>query len=168
MRQSEINWIQSCPGGADCTAGCQTSKPSGLYTRSNKRLQSRMSCQKMLPRKDCLSCVTATLNEFPLHSGPRGHFFFLWYLCAVCSVVSDSLRPHGLQPTSFLCPWDSPGKNTGVRCHFLLQSIFATQGWDPSLLCHVHWQVDSLPLVLHRHLQSSLIYYSYYGHFYIL
>ena len=38
-----------------------------------------------------------------------------------CSVVPDSLRPHGLQPTSFLCPWDFPGKDTGVGCHFLLQ-----------------------------------------------
>ena len=33
------------------------------------------------------------------------------------SVVSDSLRPHRLQPTRLLCPWDSPGKNTGVGCH---------------------------------------------------
>ena len=40
----------------------------------------------------------------------------------------NSLQPHGLQPTRFLCPWDSPGKNTGVGCHFLLQGIFPTQG----------------------------------------
>ena len=39
------------------------------------------------------------------------------------SVVSDSSRPHGLQPTWFLCPRDLPGKNTGVGCHFLLQCI---------------------------------------------
>ena len=37
------------------------------------------------------------------------------------SVMSDSLRPHGLQPTRLLCPWDFPGKNTGVGCNFLLQ-----------------------------------------------
>ena len=37
------------------------------------------------------------------------------------SVVSDSVRPEGLQPTRLLRPWDSPGKNTGVGCHFLLQ-----------------------------------------------
>ena len=43
--------------------------------------------------------------------------------CQVASVVSDSLRPHGLQPTRLLCPWDSPGKNTGVGCHFLLQCM---------------------------------------------
>ena len=47
----------------------------------------------------------------------------------VCrSVVSDSLQPHELQPTRLLCPWDFPGKNTGVGCHFLLQGIFPTQG----------------------------------------
>ena len=33
------------------------------------------------------------------------------------------LRPHGLQPTRFLCPWNFPGKNTGVGCHFLLQCM---------------------------------------------
>ena len=36
-------------------------------------------------------------------------------------VVSDSVRPHRPQPTRPLHPWDSPGKNTGVGCHFLLQ-----------------------------------------------
>ena len=41
--------------------------------------------------------------------------------CYVTSVVSDSLRPHRRQPTRLLHPWDSPGKNTGVGCHFLLQ-----------------------------------------------
>ena len=39
------------------------------------------------------------------------------------SVVSDSVRPHRRQPTRLLCPWDSPGKNTGVGCHFLLQCM---------------------------------------------
>ena len=33
-----------------------------------------------------------------------------------------------------LHPWDSPSKNTGVGCHFLLQGIFLTQGWNPGLL----------------------------------
>src|SRR5574337_991167 len=37
------------------------------------------------------------------------------------SVVSDSPRPHGLQPTRLLCPWDFPGKSTGVGCHYLLR-----------------------------------------------
>ena len=50
-----------------------------------------------------------------------------------CSVMSDSLQPHRLQPTRFLHPWDFPGKNTGVGCHFLLQEIFLTQGLNPGL-----------------------------------
>ena len=40
---------------------------------------------------------------------------------AVASVVSDSVWPHRWQPTRLPRPWDSPGKNTGVGCHFLLQ-----------------------------------------------
>ena len=41
--------------------------------------------------------------------------------CCVASVVSDSVRPHRRQPTRLPRPWDSPGKNAGVGCHFLLQ-----------------------------------------------
>src|SRR5574340_1477486 len=37
--------------------------------------------------------------------------------------MSNSVRPHGLQPTRLLCPWNSPGKNTGLGCHFLLQCM---------------------------------------------
>ena len=40
--------------------------------------------------------------------------------CQVTSIVSDSLQPHGLQPTRLLHPWDFPGNNTGVGCHCLL------------------------------------------------
>ena len=46
----------------------------------------------------------------------------------VSSVVSDSVPPHGPYPAGLLCPWDFPGKSTGVGCHFLLQGIFPTQG----------------------------------------
>ena len=49
------------------------------------------------------------------------------YLCCCCCdvalVVSDSVRPHRRQPTRLPDPWDSPGKNTGVGCHFLLQCM---------------------------------------------
>ena len=51
-------------------------------------------------------------------------------------------------------PWDFPGKNTGVGCHFLLEGIFPTLGLNPRLLCLLHWQVDSLPL---HHLVSPLM-----------
>ena len=49
--------------------------------------------------------------------------------------MSDSLGPHGLQPTRLSCPWDFPGKNTRVDCHFLLQEIFPNQGSNMGLLC---------------------------------
>ena len=45
------------------------------------------------------------------------------------SVMSDSLRPHGLYS-----PWNSPGQNAGVGNHSLLQEIFSTQGLNPDLL----------------------------------
>ena len=61
------------------------------------------------------------------------------------SVVSYSLWPHGLQAARLLCPWNSPGKNTGVGCHALLQDIFPTQGLNPDFLhcrqtlyCQIH------------------------------
>ena len=47
-----------------------------------------------------------------------------------CSVMSNCLWLYGLQPTRFPCPWNSPGKNTGVGCHFLLQVIFLTQRYN--------------------------------------
>ena len=58
---------------------------------------------------------------------------FKMAVCSVALVVSDSLRLYGLQPTSFLCPWYSSCKNTGVGCHFLLQRILSTQGSEPAL-----------------------------------
>ena len=65
----------------------------------------------------------------------------VWFFC----------DPHGLKPTRFFCPWDCPGKNTGVGCRFLLQGTFLTQEWNPCLLHLLHWQTDSLPL---RHLET--------------
>ena len=57
----------------------------------------------------------------------------------------DSLWPCGLQPARLLCPWGSPGKNTGLGFHALLQGIFLTQKSNPCLLHLLHWQADSLP-----------------------
>jgi len=48
-----------------------------------------------------------------------------------------------VQSARLLCPWDFPGKNTGVSCHFLPQGNFPTQESNPPLL---HWQEDFLPL----------------------
>ena len=70
--------------------------------------------------------------------------------CAVLShehsVMCSALRPHRLQPSSLLCPWNFPGKNTGQGCHFLLQKIFPAQGSNLCLLYLLNWQAGSLPL----------------------
>ena len=67
-----------------------------------------------------------------------------------------------MTPARLLCPWNFAGKNTGMRCHFLLQRIFLgslflglARGSNLCLLCLLHWQVDSLPL---HHLGSPIIY----------
>ena len=62
---------------------------------------------------------------------------------SVCAQSCLTLQIHRLQLTRLLCPWDFPGKNTGVGCHSLFQGIFPTQGL---ILLLLHWQVDSLPL----------------------
>ena len=69
---------------------------------------------------------------------------------AGCSVVSDSLRPHGLQPARLLGPWDFPGSTTGVGSHLFLQGIFPTQGLNLGLL-HCTW------ILCHLSYQGSLI-----------
>ena len=58
----------------------------------------------------------------------------MWKKGKSCSVVSDSMRPCGMQPTRLLCSWNSPGKNTGVGSHSLHQGTFLTQGANLSLL----------------------------------
>ena len=64
------------------------------------------------------------------------------------SVKSDFfVTPWTVTCQAHLSPWDSPSKNTGVGCHFLLQGIFLTQGSNLHLLCLLHLQAASLPLV---------------------
>ena len=49
--------------------------------------------------------------------------------------MSDSVQPHRWQPTRLPCPWDSPGKNTGVGCHFLLQCMKVKSENEVTQLC---------------------------------
>ena len=60
----------------------------------------------------------------------------------LCPTLCDSMS---CSPPGYPVHGDSPGENTGVGCHALLQGIFLTQGSNPSLLCLLHWQVGSLP-----------------------
>ena len=64
----------------------------------------------------------------------------------VAAAVCDSLQHYGQQPTSLLCPRDSPGNNTGVGCCFLLRGSFPTGDRTYVSLCLLHCQESSLPL----------------------
>ena len=75
--------------------------------------------------------------------------------CCFVTVVSDSSRPHGLQPTRLLCPWDFPDKNNGVGDHFLLQGDLPDPGIEP---LSPALQADSLPL---SHQESTQLYMCY-------
>ena len=63
------------------------------------------------------------------------------------SVVSDSSQLHGLQPTRLLCPWDFPGKSTGVGCHCLLRSMVLALGLSYIAFITLRY-VPSLPTML--------------------
>ena len=58
--------------------------------------------------------------------------------------MSSSVQPYGRQLTKLFSSWDSPGQNTEVGCHALLQRVFSTQGLNLWLLWSLHWQVASL------------------------
>ena len=66
-------------------------------------------------------------------SNPRYLSLDSLLLLSSCQVVSDSLWPRGLQPIWLRCPWDFPGKNTGVGCHFLLQGSPPNSLTSPAL-----------------------------------
>ena len=67
------------------------------------------------------------------------HYYYYYYdhyhYYYVTSVVSDSVQLHRWQPTRLPHPWDSPGKNTGVSCHFLLQCMEVKSEREVAQLC---------------------------------
>ena len=65
----------------------------------------------------------------------QGNSVIIFILLLVCQSVSLVQLFANPVSASLLCPWDSPGKNTGMGCHSLLQGIFLTQG---SNLCLLH------------------------------
>ena len=93
---------------------------------------------KVLNRYDC-----SLLNQLPSASLKMSLVVVVQSLSSV-----RLLQPCGLQPTRLFCPWDFPGKNTRMDCHFLLQGIFQTQELNLGLL-HCRrtpvLQADSLP-----------------------
>ena len=82
----------------------------------------------------------------------------IYVLRSVAHHVWLSATPWNIS-ARLLCPWNFPGENTGVGFHFLLQEIFLIQGLNPSLLCLLCWQADSLPLWhLEAHCEYIYIY----------
>ena len=69
-----------------------------------------------------ISCIGKwILYQWAAREIPLNSYMLLLLLLEVASVVFHSVRPHGQQPTRLPRPWDSPGKNTGVGCHFFLK-----------------------------------------------
>ena len=76
---------------------------------------------------------------FYTHTHTHTHTHTQTYAAAVAAAKSLqsclTLRPHRRQPTMLLCPWDSPGKNTGVGCHFPLQCMKVKSENEVAQLC---------------------------------
>ena len=86
-----------------------TEEPGGLQSLGLQRV-----------RHEAIQHTCKYVNQIPRK-------YVLVRVCAH-SVVPDSLQAHGLQPVRLLCPWNSPGTNTGVGSHSRLQGTFPTQG----------------------------------------
>ena len=87
----------------------------------------------------CCDCTYVTNLAYSPFPPPECLAKCIYTHVYLCSVVSNSLRPQELWHTRLLCPWNFPGKNTGVGCHFLLQG-------SSSALCLLHLQADCTPL----------------------
>ena len=111
------------------------------FFKKNTFLRKRRGAKHFLKKQNKQADTFTLLTQVTFLSAS-----FCLHACSVGSVMSDSLLPHGLQPTRLLCPWDSPGKNTAVGYHAFFQGIFLTQESNPCLLYLLRWQVDSLPL----------------------
>ena len=69
-----------------------------------------------------INCNLWNINTLNFFNQNQYNFARATYITLVVTITNyDSVRPHRRQPTRLPHPWDSPGKNTGVGCHFLLQ-----------------------------------------------
>ena len=136
MHAAWIKWVL-CLGSYEAEIKVSVGRESYLETLEKKQLP---SSSKWLA--ESISCGDGTelylcRMLLELLSDSRSCLYFLSYSSLhlqaneieSCSVVSDSLQPHGLYS-----PWNSPGQNTGLGSLSLLQGIFPTQGSNPGLL----------------------------------
>ena len=123
---------QRWPGGGGC-AGQALKKPLsdsaiGIHISSLFWISFHLGYHRALSRVPCT--IQQVLISYLFH--------LLLFLLFSCQVVSESL-----QPSMLCCPWDFPGRDTGVSCRFFLQGLFLTWGLNLYLL---HWQMDSFTL----------------------
>ena len=154
----EVRWpsVRVCPG-SELLAPRPALSWETSWSRANWNSGS-------LYNASLASRVLLTLFLCLLH--PNGACSVTQQCPTVCDPVDCS------HECRLLCPWDFPGKNTGVTSPFFLQGIFLTKESNPGLLRLLHWQWDSLPLShlgrlptnciseesLHLHLTSLLLF----------
>ena len=124
--------LQSCPTLCDPTDGSPPGSfvPGILQARllSGLPLPSPMHAHMLsrFSRVQLSATLWTAAHQAPLSTGFSRQDYWCglpfpspMHACKVATVVSDSVRPYGQQPTRLLCPQDSPAKNTGVGCHLL-------------------------------------------------
>ena len=174
-------------GGPKCRVRWEPLKSSVPRTVASARTAHRLICKSIREVPRTIWRKTAPFLPGQSQRQSRDHSGIMWalksedgplwwpgaslekrcqdFLTRCCrSAMSDYLPPCGLQPTRLLCPWDSPGKNTGVDCHFLLQGIFPTQGLSLRLLHLLLWQAASWATALLRTLSLFLLSFFKHGH----
>ena len=148
-RETEVRWwifwretLRSRPGGGVCGE----KSPSDLgHSKETLPVEASRVVESS-------SWWGASCTLFLGDDTHQGASLTLWLYMGSCacvlsrSVTCNSLWPCGPYPARLLCPWDSPGKSTGVDYFALLQGIFLTQGLNPHLLSVLRWQAGSLPL----------------------
>ena len=95
----------------------------------------------------------ALASILPMNSQGLISFRIDWLISLLSKGLKSLLQNQNSKASILFCPWDFPGKNTGVGCHFLLQGIFPTQGSNLHLL---HWQADPFSPQgnAHKHINS--------------
>ena len=96
-----------------------------------------------LPRLGIEPVSPALASRF-LTTGPPGKSFVYVCVCVSRSVVSDSLQPRRLYPTRLLCPWVSPGKNTGKSFNVSLMTTMSSIILSVQMRLHVSYELGDL------------------------
>ena len=130
--------VRTCLSGSDSQTGVSLFRPIGtgidVAHWGRKGGLGSQSCweiadcgsKQVWPNTRCLE-LSYYIDAYSLCGCMPSHFSCVWLFVTIWTV---SCR--------LLCPWDSPGKNTGVDCHALLQGIFPTQGSNPGPLSLLH------------------------------